>query len=40
MAAGLTTKLIGFEDIVALMHARTDKPNRPLTYRKRAQISN
>jgi IS1 family transposase len=40
MAAGLTTKLMGLEDIVALMDARAEKPNRPVTYKKRAQISN
>ena len=40
MAAGLTDKLMGFEDIVALMDARAEKPNRPATYKKRAQISN
>ena len=40
MAARLTDKLMGFEDIVALMDARAEKPNRPATYKKRAQISN
>ncbi len=40
MAAGLTGKLMGFEDIVALMDARAEKPNRPVTYKKPAQISN
>ena len=41
MAAGLTDKLMGFEDIVALMDAAAEKPNRPATYRKALrQISN
>lgn len=40
MASGLTDKLMGFEDIVALMDAAAEKPNRPATYKKRAQISN
>jgi IS1 family transposase len=40
MAAGLTGKLMAFEDIVALMDARAEKPNRPVTYKKPAQISN
>jgi hypothetical protein len=41
MAAGLTTKLMSFEDIVALMDAAAPAPNRPAVYRKKqAQISN
>jgi len=41
MAAGLTDKLMGFEDIVALMDAVAAKPDRPKLYKKRApQISN
>ncbi|HEV8693802.1 MAG TPA: IS1 family transposase [Lysobacter sp.] len=41
MAAGLTDKLIGFEDIVALMDAVAAKPDGPKVYRKRVpQISN
>lgn len=41
MAAGLTTKLMGFEDIVALMDAVAAKPDRPKVYRKKqAEISN
>ena len=34
MAAGLTTKLMGLEDVVTLMDARAEKPNRPVTYKK------
>jgi hypothetical protein len=40
MASGLTDKLMGFEDILTLMDAAAEKPNRPATYKKRAQISN
>jgi hypothetical protein len=41
MAAGLTDKLMGFEDIVALMDAAAPAPNRPAVYRKKPrQISN
>jgi hypothetical protein len=39
MAEGLTDKLMRFEDIAALMDAAAEKPNRPKTYKKRAQIS-
>ncbi len=40
MAAGLTNKLMGFEDIVALMDAAAPKPDRPKVYRKKPlQIS-
>ena len=34
MAAGVTTKLWDVKDIVALIEAATDKPNRPKTYKK------
>jgi IS1 family transposase len=40
MAANLTDKLMSFEDIVAMMDAVAAKPERPVTYKKRAQISN
>jgi hypothetical protein len=41
MADGLTDKLMGFEDIVALMDAVAPKPDRPKVYRKKPlQISN
>lgn len=41
MAAGLTDKLMGFEDIVALMDAVAPAPNRPKVYQKKPlQISN
>lgn len=35
MAAGITDKLMGFEDIVALMDAAAPKPGRPTKYKKR-----
>ncbi len=35
MAAGLTDKLMGFEDIVALIDAAAPPPGRPKTYKKR-----
>ena len=34
MAAGITEKLMTMEDIVALIDAAADKPNRPTTYKK------
>ena len=37
MAAGLTDKLMSFEDIVALMDAAAPKPGRPKTYKKRVK---
>ena len=37
MAAGLTDKLMNFEDIAALMDAAAPKPGRPATYKKRAE---
>jgi len=41
MAAGLTDKLMGFEDIVALMDAREGAPKKRGPYKKRPlQISN
>ena len=35
MAAGLTDKLMGLEDIVALMDAAAPKPGRPAVYKKK-----
>ena len=40
MAAGLTDKLMSFEDIAGLIGAAARKPGRPKTYKKRLQISN
>jgi IS1 family transposase len=41
MAAGITNKLMGFEDIAALMDAAAQAPNRPKVYKKKPlQISN
>jgi IS1 family transposase len=40
MAAGLTDKLMSFEDLADLIEKAASKPNRPATYKKRAQISN
>jgi IS1 family transposase len=41
MAAGVTSKLMGFEDIVALIDAAAPKVGRPKTYKKRGEeISN
>jgi IS1 family transposase len=40
MAAGLTDKLMSFEDIAGLIEAAARKPGRPKTYKKRLQISN
>ena len=38
MAASLTGSLMTMEDVVALIDARAEKPNRPATYQKRLQI--
>lgn len=35
MEAGLTDKLMGFEDLIALIDAAAPKPGRPKTYKKR-----
>jgi len=35
MAAGITDKLMGLEDVVALIDATAPKPGRPKTYKKR-----
>lgn len=42
MAANLTDKLMGFEDLIELIDASAPKPGRPNTYKKKAQpeISN
>jgi hypothetical protein len=41
MASGLTDKLMGFEDLVAIMDATAPAPSRPRVYRKKPlQISN
>jgi len=41
MAAGLTTKLMGMEDVVAMIDAVAAKPDRPTVYRKKPrEISN
>ncbi len=41
MAAGLTDRVWGMEDVVALMDAAAPKPGRPVTYKRRdAAISN
>ena len=40
MAAGLTNKLMSFEDIANLIETAASRPRRPATYKKRAQISN
>ena len=41
MASGLTDKLMGFEDLVAIMGVAVPAPNPPRVYRKRPlQISN
>jgi IS1 family transposase len=38
MQAGVTTRLWAIEDVVDLVEARAEPPNRPTTYRKRALI--
>ena len=38
MASGLTSKLMSFEDLVALMDAAAPKPGRPKTYKKRIEV--
>jgi hypothetical protein len=41
MAAGLTDKLLSFDDLIERMDAVAPKPGRPKVYKKRqAQISN
>jgi len=39
MAAGLTTALMSFEDIVALIDAAAPKPGRPKTYKKTPKLA-
>ena len=39
MAAGITDKLMGFEDIVALIDAVAPKPGRPKSYKKRTETA-
>lgn len=36
LAANLTDKLMGFEDLIELIDASAPKPGRSTTYRKRA----
>ena len=36
MAAGVSKILWSMEDVVALIDARAEKPNRPAIYRKRS----
>lgn len=36
MAAGLTEKLLSFEDLIVLMDAEAPKPGGPTTYKKAA----
>lgn len=38
MAAGLTDKLLSFEDLIALMDEAAPKPGRPKTYKKRLAV--
>ena len=38
MAAGITDKLMGMEDIVALIDAAAPRPGRPKTYKKRGEV--
>ena len=37
MAANLTDKLMGFEDLIALIDAAAPKPGRPKTYKKQVK---
>lgn len=40
MEAGIADKVLDMEFVVGLMDAAAPKPNRPVTYKKTAQISN
>lgn len=38
MSAGLTTKLLSFEDLIECMDAVAPKPGRPKAYKKRVTV--